>query len=192
NLTRRGMDATLRMFSTRTNYWAEFGVDTTLAALLIFEGWRLHTGGLLMAFAAIALGLLVYSFAEYCFHRWLFHTRIPLFEQGHRTHHEQPLGYDSLPFFLPAIVVLGLTGLGVLIMPTGFAFLMTGTMTLGYVFYGLSHYTIHHVRFRQPLLRRWAASHHIHHHHPHSNFGVTTPLWDILLGTRYVQQSRKA
>ena len=43
--------------------------------------------------------------------------------------------------------------------------------------------------FRQPWLRRWAASHHIHHHHEDANFGVTTPLWDHLLGTRY--QGRK-
>ncbi|MGH9439701.1 MAG: sterol desaturase family protein, partial [Terriglobia bacterium] len=89
-------------------------------------------------------------------------------------------------------VSLALTGLCVLIMPTGFALLLTGTATFGYVVYGLSHFTIHHVRFRQPVLRHWAAAHHIHHHHPDSNFGVTTPLWDFILGTRYVQHSRKA
>jgi len=31
----------------------------------------------------------------------------------------------------------------------------------------------------------------VHHYHPDSNFGVTTPLWDVLLGTRYVRQTRK-
>ncbi len=188
NLTRVCMDATLRMFSTRTNYWAEFGVDMTLSAVLIYEGLRLHTGGLLTVLLAIGLGLFVFTFIEYCFHRWLFHMRVPLFEQGHRMHHEHPRGYDSLPFFLPATVVLGLTGLGVLIMPTGFVFLMTGAMTFGYVSYGLSHHIIHHARFRQPLLMRWAAAHHIHHHHSDCNFGVTTPLWDILLRTRYARR----
>jgi sterol desaturase/sphingolipid hydroxylase (fatty acid hydroxylase superfamily) len=32
----------------------------------------------------------------------------------------------------------------------------------------------------------------VHHYHPDTNFGVTTPLWDILLRTRYVRQPRKA
>lgn len=191
NFLRSGVDAIVRMSSTRTNYWAELGVDTTLGALLVVEGWRLHAGSPLIALLAIGLGLFAFSFIEYFFHRWMFHTRVPLFEQGHRTHHEQPLGYDSLPFFLPAVVLLTLAGLFVLIMPTGFALLMAGAITFGYITYGLSHFTIHHVRFKHPWLRRWAGAHHIHHYHPDSNFGLTTPLWDVLLGTRYVRQARK-
>jgi dihydroceramide fatty acyl 2-hydroxylase len=31
----------------------------------------------------------------------------------------------------------------------------------------------------------------VHHYHPDCNFGVTTPLWDYLLGTRYVRQPRR-
>jgi sterol desaturase/sphingolipid hydroxylase (fatty acid hydroxylase superfamily) len=191
NFLRSGVDAIVRMSSTRTNYWAELGVDTTLGALLVVEGWRLHAGSPLGALLAIGLGLFAFSFIEYFFHRWMFHTRVPLFEQGHRTHHEQPLGYDSLPFFLPAVVLLTLAGLFTLIMPTGFALLMAGAITFGYITYGLSHFTIHHVRFKHPWLRRWAGAHHIHHYHPDSNFGLTTPLWDVLLGTRYVRQARK-
>ncbi|MEO8999191.1 MAG: sterol desaturase family protein [Rhodanobacter sp.] len=188
---RSGVDAIVRMSSTRTNYWTELGVDTTLGLLLVVEGWRLHAGSPLTALLAVGLGLFAFSFIEYFFHRWMFHTRVPLFEQGHRTHHEQPLGYDSLPFFLPAVVLLTLAGLFALIMPTGFALLMAGAITFGYIIYGLSHFIIHHVRFKHPWLRRWAGAHHVHHYHPDSNFGLTTPLWDVLLGTRYVRQARK-
>ena len=70
-------------------------------------------------------------------------------------------------------------------MPVGHACLLGGTIAFGYVAYGLSHYMIHATRFRQPWLRHWAAAHHIHHHHAHSNFGVTSSLWDHVLGTRY-------
>ncbi|TPG11913.1 fatty acid hydroxylase family protein [Rhodanobacter glycinis] len=192
SFVRSGVDAIVRMSSTRTNYWAELGVDTTLGLLLVVEGWRLHSGGPLTALLAIGLGLFAFSFIEYFFHRWMFHTRVPLFEQGHRTHHEQPLGYDSLPFFLPAVVLLTLAGVFMLLMPTGFALLMAGAITFGYIIYGLSHFIIHHVRFKHPWLRRWAGAHHVHHYHPDSNFGLTTPLWDVLLGTRYVRQARKS
>ncbi|MGH8128258.1 MAG: sterol desaturase family protein [Gammaproteobacteria bacterium] len=178
------------MCTTRTNYWAEFCVDMALIVVLFFESSRYPAGGVSGAALAVALGLLAFTFAEYSAHRWLFHMRIPLFAEGHRMHHENPLGYDSLPFFLPAAVSLGLVGLFMLFLPVGFACLMMATVTLGYVTYGLTHFAIHHMRFKQPLLRRWAASHHIHHHHENSNFGVTTPLWDILLRTRYIQRSR--
>lgn len=192
NLIRAGVDAIVRMSSTRTNYWAELVLDAVLGLLLVVEGWRHDTGRPLIALLACLLGLFVFSFIEYFFHRWMFHTRVPLFEQGHRMHHERPLGYDSLPFFLPAVVLLVLAGLFMLIMPSGLAMLMAGSITFGYIAYGLSHFIIHHVRFRQPLLRRWAGAHHVHHYHPESNFGVTTPLWDVLLGTRYVRRSRKS
>jgi 4-hydroxysphinganine ceramide fatty acyl 2-hydroxylase len=192
SFARTVVDMIVRMSATRTNYWAELGVDTVLALLLASEGWRHLAGGPLTALLAFGLGLFAFSFIEYFFHRWMFHTRVPLFEQGHRTHHEQPLGYDSLPFFLPAVVLLTLAGLFVLLMPLGFALILAASITFGYVVYGLSHFIIHHVRFKQPLLRRWAGAHHVHHYHPDSNFGLTTPLWDVLLGTRYVRRSRGA
>ena len=191
SLWRTGVDAIVRMSSTRTNYWAEVAIDSALCLLLLVSGWRQHDGGALTALLALGLGLFAFSFIEYFFHRWLFHTRIPLFTQGHDLHHARPLGYDSLPFFLPPVVLLVLAGVFVAIMPTGFALLLASSITFGYILYGLSHFIIHHVRFKQPLLRRWAGAHHVHHYHPETNFGVTSSLWDVLLGTRYVRQPRK-
>jgi sterol desaturase/sphingolipid hydroxylase (fatty acid hydroxylase superfamily) len=65
-----------------------------------------------------------------------------------------------------------------------------GAVTMGYVAYGLSHFAIHQMRFKQAWLRRWAGAHQIHHFHPETNFGVTTLFWDDVLGTRYVRQAR--
>jgi sterol desaturase/sphingolipid hydroxylase (fatty acid hydroxylase superfamily) len=191
SLWRTGVDAIVRMSSTRTNYWAEVAIDSALCLLLLVLGWQQHDGGALTALLALGLGLFAFSFIEYFFHRWLFHTRIPLFTQGHDLHHARPLGYDSLPFFLPPAVLLLLAGVFVAIMPTGFALLLASSITFGYILYGLSHFIIHHVRFKQPLLRRWAGAHHVHHYHPDTNFGVTSSLWDVLLGTKYVRQPRK-
>lgn len=191
SLWRTGVDAIVRMSSTRTNYWAEVAIDSALCLLLLVLGWQQHDGGALTALLALGLGLFAFSFIEYFFHRWLFHTRIPLFTQGHDLHHARPLGYDSLPFFLPPVVLLLLAGVFVAVMPTGFALLLASSITFGYILYGLSHFIIHHVRFKQPLLRRWAGAHHVHHYHPDTNFGVTSSLWDVLLGTKYVRQPRK-
>lgn len=175
-----------RLSTTRTNYWLEFPVDIALILVLAYQGWRLSGGNLMTVFLAVTLGLFFYSFVEYLFHRWLFHKGPAWFSDGHDQHHHNPLGYDSLPFFLPALVSLLLARCYMFVLPTGFALLVACTVTFGYVVYGLGHFSLHHVRFRNSLLRRWARPHHIHHHHPDCNFGVTTPLWDILLGTRYV------
>ena len=171
------------------NYWAEFAVDIPLGAALIVAGLRSQESDPVAVVLTILLGFFLFSFMEYSFHRWVFLGPVKVMVQGHRAHHENPLGYDSLPFFLPALILLVLTGMFVLIIPTMYAFLLMGTMTLSYVTYGLCHFVIHHHRFHYALARKWAASHYIHHYHPDTNFGVTTPLWDIVLGTRYRKSS---
>ncbi|HKI75467.1 MAG TPA: sterol desaturase family protein [Pseudomonadales bacterium] len=188
-LLRAPVDAIIVMCTTKANYWAEFVVDAALVVVLCMAGWRLEKGYVPGICLAFLLGLLLYTLIEYIFHRWLFHTGLPWFADGHQKHHEDPLGYDSLPFFLPALVSLGLSGVYMAVLPVGYALLVAAAVTFGYMTYGLSHFTIHRVRFRQPWIQGWAAAHHIHHYHPDRNFGVTTPLWDILLGTRYVRRS---
>jgi sterol desaturase/sphingolipid hydroxylase (fatty acid hydroxylase superfamily) len=178
--------ATARLSSMRINAHAGLIADCSVTIALIGAGlWRRDIG-VVPALAIFAAGLLLFSFIEYCFHRWLFHGRAGMFEQGHTRHHEDPLGYDALPFFLPPLGLIGLTALMALIMPASAALLLMGALAVGYAAYGIGHTAIHSLRFTRALSRRWAAAHHIHHHHPGSNFGVTTPLWDILLGTRYV------
>lgn len=164
--------------------------DSAVGLALLGAGW--HRGGLspAVALASILCGMVLFSLAEYVFHRWLFHAIDGALERGHRKHHEAPMGYDALPFFVPPLGMLVLAGLLSLAMSAAAALLFAGTFALGYAAYGLSHYTIHNHRFQRALPRRWAAAHHIHHFHPDTNFGVTSPLWDYILGTRYVAVPR--
>ncbi len=178
------------MCRTPLNYWAEFVVDIPFGLLLILAGLRGAGHYPYATFLTILLGLFLFSIFEYSVHRWVFHGPVQIMAQGHRAHHENPLGYDSLPFFLPALALLAITGLGALLMPANTAFLLTGIIALNYVAYGLGHFTIHHHRFHYPPARDWAANHHIHHYHPGSNFGVTSPLWDNVLGTRFLYESK--
>ena len=96
----------------------------------------------------------------------------------------RPHGFASLDWIV--LLLAAVTGLCALWMPAPDAWLLASGIAFGYVAYGIGHFMIHHRRFRHPLLRKWAARHHIHHHHPERNFGVTSPLWDAVLGTRYV------
>lgn len=179
------LDALVRMSRTRANYWLESVLDTALGAVLLAEGLRHHVP-VQTALPLVLLGLFVFSFMEYVFHRWVFHGPPQPMARGHAAHHLAPRGYEALPFFVPALVLSGVTGLCALWMPAAYAWLLASGIAFGYVAYGVGHFMIHHRRFRNALLRRWAARHHIHHHHPERNFGVTSPLWDVVLGTRYV------
>jgi sterol desaturase/sphingolipid hydroxylase (fatty acid hydroxylase superfamily) len=179
-----------RMSTTRANGQIGLVADVAISIVLVGAGlWRGDVR-LVTAVFIVLLGLFAFSFIEYCFHRWLFHGPSQVVEQGHRKHHEQPQGHDALPFFVPPLTAVVLAYLLSFIMPVTSSLLLMGAMAAGYAAYGLSHTAIHNLRFRYPLSRRWAAIHHIHHYHPDKNFGVTTPLWDILLGTRYVSNAR--
>ncbi|MGA7983903.1 MAG: sterol desaturase family protein [Burkholderiales bacterium] len=179
------LDALFRLSRTRANYWLEPVLDTLLGVALLSAGLRHHVP-LAGAVALILLGLLLFSFMEYVFHRWVFHGPLRPMARGHASHHADPRGYDSLPFFLPALVLFSVVALCALLAPTPDVWLLASGIAFGYVAYGVAHFMIHHRRFRVAWLRRWAARHHIHHHHPERNFGVTTPLWDALLATSYV------
>jgi sterol desaturase/sphingolipid hydroxylase (fatty acid hydroxylase superfamily) len=183
-------DSMARLSTTRANGQAGLVADVSTSIVLLGAGlWHTDIAPM-AALVTILFGLLIFSFVEYFFHRWLFHGATQVMEQGHRKHHEQPLGYDALPFFLPPLGLLMLTGTLALFVPASYACLLLGALAAGYAAYGLSHAAIHNTRFRNSVSRRWAAAHHIHHCHPEKNFGVTTPLWDIVLGTRYVSTGK--
>lgn len=185
------LHAIARMSSTRANYWVGQTADFVVSFVLLGVAFWYDHSRPLHAALWLLLGLFVFSFIEYAFHRWLFHGMVPLFEQGHTLHHEKPLGYDSLPFFFPPAVVLLLAVALAQVLPAATALLLAGAIALGYALYGFSHLVIHRRgRFKHPLARKWAAAHHVHHHHPDKNYGVTSPLWDFILGTWYVSKSK--
>lgn len=180
-----------RLATSRFNNYAGLTSDTLVALGLLAAGLRLNDRGIAWVLGLVACGLLIFSLMEYAVHRWLFHGPFDVFEQGHRRHHEQPQGYDALPFFLPPLVYLLLAALLACVMPTSSALLIGGSIAAGYAAYGITHWSIHAFRFRHPLARNWAAAHHIHHNHPERNFGVTSPLWDLVLRTQYVSVSKR-
>lgn len=177
---------------SRFNCYAGLTADSLVAVAMIAAGlWRSNLQGTTMLML-VACGLLLFSLIEYAVHRWLFHGPFSMLEEGHRRHHEEPQGYDALPFFAPPLAYLALAALLSYAMPIGAALLLGGAVATGYAAYGLSHWSMHAFRFRSPTLRAWAAAHHVHHYHPERNFGVTSPLWDLLLRTQYLSASRRA
>ncbi|MCH7771582.1 MAG: sterol desaturase family protein [Bacteroidetes bacterium] len=145
-------------------------------------------------FGLIAAGLFIWTITEYLLHRFIFHfhttsnfgKRITFMFHG--VHHDYP--NDTKRLVMPPSVSIPLA--------TGFFFLfkvLLGDIFLapffigfiaGYLFYDISHYAIHHFNMHSKF---WLVikNHHMRHHYqrPELGFGVSSPLWDLILKTGY-------
>ena len=134
------------------------------------------------------VGLLAWTLLEYIIHAWLGH--LPkgkiLISREHLHHHADILYFSPLPLKIRgAIPVLGLLAVATgLTAGWPFAGGFVTAVALAWSFYEWLHQAIH-VYGPTNAYMRWAARHHLHHHftRPSRNHGVTTPLWDIVLGT---------
>ena len=142
----------------------------------------------------IVAGLFIWTITEYLLHRFIFHfhattdfgKRISFMFHG--VHHDYP--NDTKRLVMPPSVSIPLA--------LGFFFLFQAILgyifvapfyigfIAGYLFYDISHYAIHHFNMHSKF---WLAikNHHMRHHYqdPELGFGVSSPLWDLILKTGY-------
>jgi hypothetical protein len=138
----------------------------------------------LVRYAAMAgAGLLAWPLVEYGVHGLLAHRWRTFVTPLHWGHHRQPRAVFTSPLaWVPAALLLfaaGALGVG---WPLSGAFMLG--LLAGFLRYERVHWRIH---FRAPRSRRerLRRAHHLAHHfvNPRAYHGVTTPLFDRLLGT---------
>jgi sterol desaturase/sphingolipid hydroxylase (fatty acid hydroxylase superfamily) len=170
--------------------------------LLIAEIVRGSGRGDNMAYAPAAylIGLFVWTFTEYTMHRFVFHfkPRNPTQERitylFHGIHHHQPQCKTRLVMPPVVSVPLALVFYGLFVLVIGRLFgapqwvgpLFSGFGT-GYLIYDLTHYATHHFPMRRGIFK-FLKRYHMQHHYktPDARYGVSSPLWDIVFGTRPV------
>jgi sterol desaturase/sphingolipid hydroxylase (fatty acid hydroxylase superfamily) len=149
-------------------------------------------------FGMYAIGLMVWTFSEYMLHRYLFHwePKTPFLKRAwylvHGVHHEQPQCKTRL--VMPPILSIPLAALFFLFFktlvgtilgaPLWVAPLFAGFVT-GYIAYDMMHYAEHHLSMKWGFLKFVKRYHLLHHYKtPEHRFGVSSPLWDYILGTK--------
>jgi len=159
-------------------------------ALLFVAAGRDADGGWA---APITAGVLWWTFAEYAFHRWLYHLRPrwrparSLFDAIHLQHHRQIADrrlWNAGPLLaIPIAVILAGPVLAVTRDPAVTSRVLLGTV-VAYFVYEWAHYAAHAREWRSGPLA-YLQGFHLHHHHGNARecFGVTNPLWDLLFGT---------
>jgi len=140
----------------------------------------------------VLAGVILWTFAEYTLHRWVFHHIGPRpWERRmhfvlHGVHHDFPQDSDRLVMPLGASIPLGVVFYFLFRLVLGGALggpLFVG-YGLGYLAYDGTHYAVHHFRMGSRW-GRWIKRYHMIHHHTgvDARYGVSSPLWDWVFGT---------
>ncbi len=189
----------VRMFESD---WMEtFSHVHPITPLLIFvplTGWMLYLSAARRGLSAPAIaglflvGLLIWTLVEYAMHRFVFHYE-PKSKWGkqlhfvmHGVHHDYP--NDASRLVMPPALSLPLTvvfyGLFAVLFGRVAPALFAGFL-VGYLFYDMLHYAAHHFSMKRGVWR-WLKNYHLRHHYrdDHTGYGVSSPLWDYVLGTR--------
>ena len=161
----------------------------------IVEGGSAALGPVLAAYAA---GILVWSLSEYLLHRFVFHYEPSqrwlqrVWYLIHGVHHEQPQCKTRLvmPPILSIPLALFFYGLfhvtvGMILgLPRLSGPSFAGFLT-GYLAYDMLHYAEHHLSMRWGFLK-FLKRYHLRHHYknPNHGFGVSSPVWDVVFGTK--------
>lgn len=183
-----------------------------LITVMLVLAVRAGQGALLILGLALG-GALVWSALEYVIHRFVFHppqwvedeTRaitaslapeqavipaLPTWRHKfyflvHGVHHDYP--NDSGRLVMPPSVSIPLAVIFFFLFqwvlgpltPAAFAGLVAG-----YLVYDTTHYLTHHSPGKTALGRYQKKRHFRHHYYDSTrNFGVSSPLWDVILGT---------
>jgi dihydroceramide fatty acyl 2-hydroxylase len=157
--------------------------------------------GLVQGMGLLLLGVLLWTFAEYVLHRYVFHYLGPRLWQRrmhfvlHGVHHDFPQDSGRLVMPLGASIPMGAGFYLFFRAVAGPVFvdpLFIG-FALGYLTYDGTHYAIHHFRMSSRW-GKWIKRHHMIHHHTgaHARWGVSSPLWDWIFGTMRDSKAEKA
>ena len=148
-------------------------------------------------------GFLSWGLIEYCLHRFIFHYHAhtpkarKFVYEAHLSHHENPNATDrffsSLRFSVPIAASYWLLLWAILGTWRAASYFSIGVIA-GYFCYEWLHFQAHHRRPRLPLFRYLKKYHLLHHYRSsESRFGVTSPLFDLALGTfQPVREYRRA
>lgn len=160
-------------------------------------GWPVNISPWVI-FLVFFAGVFLWTLSEYLLHRFVFHfpARGALMERitflFHGVHHAQPQCKTRLVMPPVVSIPMALIFFGVfyilfkIILGAGFLIypVFSGFLT-GYIIYDMTHYATHHFAMRTGYYKYIKRYHNQHHYKtPNKRFGVSSPVWDVVFGTK--------
>lgn len=163
-----------------------------IPAISYFFWQSIALNPILTALGQILVGLFIWTLIEYVMHRFVFHF-YPKSAWGkrihfifHGVHHDYP--NDAQRLVMPPSASIPLATafyfLFRLLCPAAMLDGLFGGFLLGYLFYDMTHYMLHHAKFNSPFWRKLKQHHMLHHYDDATKgYGVTSDLWDKIFGS---------
>lgn len=174
------------MHLSKSGYYADFYVYPVLIlALSVRSIWHGSQVDATHWIGAVIAGILAWTALEYILHRWVLHG-MTSFARLHALHHERPIALIGTPTWLSATLFIVLVVVLAQVVSAPIADGFVGGLMMGYLAYVLVHDAVHHGRAPPATWLHRAKVRHSRHHRSASisAFGVSTELWDWILGTR--------
>ncbi|XP_077568261.1 fatty acid 2-hydroxylase-like [Stigmatopora nigra] len=136
------------------------------------------------------MGWLLWSFLEYCIHRFVFHMKPPAHNYYlitlhfllHGQHHKSPFDGSRLVFppGLASFVVGTFYAILNCLLPEMVSLSMFVGGLCGYVVYDMIHYYLHYGAPKKGSYMYSLKAYHVKHHfeHQRAGFGISTAFWD--------------
>ncbi|GAB3538713.1 sterol desaturase family protein [Pontibacter brevis] len=176
---------------TRTHIALPISIFVIFAIGLIYYGITYSFINVIEAVGLFFAGWLLFSLLEYAAHRFIFHmetdtpTKARIQYTFHGNHHEYPKDKERLA--MPPIVSVFVSSLLFFVFKLIFGQFVFGVLAgllFGYAMYLFVHYAVHAYAPPKNFLKTLWVHHSIHHYKdPSVAYGVSSPLWDYILGT---------
>lgn len=176
---------------TRTHIALPISIFIITAIGMLYYGLVHSLINLVQAIGFFFLGWLIFTLLEYLAHRYVFHmdTDTPFKARlqyiFHGNHHEFPK--DKKRLAMPPVVSILYATIFFFVFELLFGKYVFGVVAgilFGYAMYLFVHYIVHAYAPPKNFLKQLWIHHSIHHYKdPEVAYGVSSPLWDYLLGT---------
>ena len=176
---------------TRTHIALPISIFILFSIGLIYYGITHSFINVLEAVGLFLLGWLIFSLLEYMAHRFVFHmdtdtpAKARIQYTFHGNHHDYPKDKERLA--MPPIVSVFIASFLFFVFKLifgQFVFGVVAGLLFGYAMYLFVHYAVHAFAPPKNFLKELWIHHSIHHYKdPNVAYGVSSPLWDYILGT---------
>ncbi len=192
--TVRLFDNDILEFLSRVHYTVPLFIYIPVIAYFMYYSIVSYSFSFVTILTFVVLGIVVWTFTEYTLHRFIFHY-VPKSEWGekmhfivHGVHHAYPK--DTKRLVMPPSVSIPLAVIFYfifkLILGQAFVAPFFVGFVMGYLFYDLTHYAIHHFPIHNKFFLILKKHHARHHYQDESlGFGVSSPVWDDIIGTNF-------
>jgi len=184
-------------FFTYVRWYHVFMFWVPVIAYLFYRNTQFFTLTTKEYVSILFIGLFSWTLAEYLIHKHIFHIKskytsirrmIYIIHGNHHVDPNDPLR-GVMPITMGIFYAIILYFLFSLIVPIQYLDAFFASFLIGYLHYDGIHYYTHHVKPKFKLGKYLKRMHLIHHVHEDVMFGISSPLWDYILGTTYKRKT---